>query len=151
MSSPAPPIVEARLAALEAKAKSLEEQVNSANERARLAEMRADSLEERIEMMRRDHEATEIASRERVLQLSAQLQYTMEWLHRFDALVMEGEGNQVAPNGAHSLSSSTQSQPLRHAVHVATDDSVARKLDMSSDSVRSHTRVPPNPPMELRF
>ena len=91
------------------------------------------------------HEADMAAAREKMLQLTAQLQYALHWINNFDTVAarqsedafLEEDCSAAGPAAGPGLASGRS----------AASCSVIRRLNLSTES--STFRLPPSPPMTL--
>jgi hypothetical protein len=134
---------------------SLSATVAALEQRVAATETRADDrqrlMEKEMAAMEARHAAEIAVVREKMLQVTAQLQYALHWINNFDAMAaVRREEDEEAFLGADAagLHSSGVRRDHGAASRSGASGSVIRRLDFSTDSGAAF-RMPPSPPMTL--
>jgi hypothetical protein len=138
------------LSSLNFHVKALDERTSVAEARAAAAEDRQRVMEKEMAAMGARHGADMAAMREKMLQLTAQLQYAMHWINNFDAMAARQNEEAFLDDDVSAMRgggiAAADAQSGGRSAGGATA-SVIRRLDLSTESATF--RMPPSPPMAL--
>ena len=147
------------LSSLNFHVKALDERTTAAEARAAAAEDRQRVMEKELVAVTARHAADTAATREKMLQLTAQLQYAMHWINTFDAMAarqndeafLDDNASGRGISGMHSGGAGEimlgGGGGLSGGRAGGASVSVIRRLDLSTESATF--RMPPSPPMTL--
>ena len=129
------------LSSLNFHVKSLDDRVVQAEARASTAEDKMRLMEKEMAVMTSRHDADMAATREKMLQLTAQLQYALHWINNFDTVAARQSEDAFLEEDC------SEAPVVVASGRSAASGSVIRRLNLSTESATF--RMPPSPPMTL--